>query len=509
MSSYPWSILGLDAAAGEREIRSAYARRLKLVRPDRDPVGFQKLVEARGVALELARSHVANALEAGNGDEADERWSEVVFVEPKSEAPLPILAPTRLTPDPAARPAATGVVDLASTSPTPATGEPPVATVAPSVSIALDAPNPVFAPATGEQQTTVSASGGMESQAVPLEAVLLEPDAILARLRSLFSAMGPEPAPAEAAHVLNDLERLPRSIRQMIEQDVLKAMARALPAPVKNRFPRLSATLRRLYLIPDTSVGERALSETRRSLFVALDETFGWTTSDRRVHQCLPPGQATQLIAHLQASHSEQRIAREGLPRRWDGDGLPNLDATDLRVFFGSELATYGAAYHEAKRTRAWAPNWRPWLLLFAPVWMLPLRQYRLLGAWLGALLISGIALSSIEANVIPTLVRHFPRTGAGLAALVNIIAFAPVIALHVYVARNNVRLEVEKLARLATKADRKSLFDPHQRASFFRRRAPDFRFADGMKKSSGFWDNWWWIFVGIAVMRLIGMMLK
>ena len=401
-------------------------------------------------------------------------------------------------------------IDVASGERAPRTDESQAPLISPPVLIELQdpVPQPMVAPATGELEAMASPSTDMETHDAPPEPILLEPDEVLARLRKLFSAMGPAPAPDAAARVLADLERLPRGIRQMIEPEILQAMARSLPAPLKDKFPRLFALLRRMDLIADPIAKQRAQSQMRQTLFVALDENFGWTSSDRRVHQFLPPVQATQIMAYLQASHREQRVAREGLPARWDGDGLPILESADLQAFFGTELPHYGAAYQEARRARAWPPNWRPWLLLFAPVWMLSLRQYRLLGAWLIALFAAGIISSYIEADVLPWLREYFPANRAGLS-LLAILAFAPMIALHVYVARSNGRLEVERLARLAIKADRKGLFDPHQRVGFFRARAPGFRFEDGNKKSYSISGTWWWIIIGIAVVRLLGILLK
>ncbi|GEM_PF-1742549 len=49
-----WAVLEIAATKDEREIRRAYARKLKQVRPDEDPVGFQRLVEARDQAMRLA-----------------------------------------------------------------------------------------------------------------------------------------------------------------------------------------------------------------------------------------------------------------------------------------------------------------------------------------------------------------------------------------------------------------------------------------------------------------------
>ena len=42
----PWAILQIDASADSRTIKRAYARLLKLNRPDDDPEGFQRLHQA-------------------------------------------------------------------------------------------------------------------------------------------------------------------------------------------------------------------------------------------------------------------------------------------------------------------------------------------------------------------------------------------------------------------------------------------------------------------------------
>ena len=52
--TFPWAVLGLEGPAGEAEIKRAYARRLKLVRPDGDAEAFQALVGARNLALQLS-----------------------------------------------------------------------------------------------------------------------------------------------------------------------------------------------------------------------------------------------------------------------------------------------------------------------------------------------------------------------------------------------------------------------------------------------------------------------
>lgn len=67
MSNKPWSVLDLQPQASVQDIRRAYARKLKTLRPDEDAVGFQALIEARDLALLIAE---ASANSASAGDQA-------------------------------------------------------------------------------------------------------------------------------------------------------------------------------------------------------------------------------------------------------------------------------------------------------------------------------------------------------------------------------------------------------------------------------------------------------
>ena len=59
----PFEHLGIEAGADEREIKRAYARRLRQARPDDDPAGFQALHEAYQACLGYAQ-HLRDALPA-------------------------------------------------------------------------------------------------------------------------------------------------------------------------------------------------------------------------------------------------------------------------------------------------------------------------------------------------------------------------------------------------------------------------------------------------------------
>lgn len=77
----PWSILGLDSdTANEKQVRSAYARLLKVYRPDQDPEGFQRLRTAYEFALQWLKHRSST----------DDDWADDVVEVPLQQSPIEI-----------------------------------------------------------------------------------------------------------------------------------------------------------------------------------------------------------------------------------------------------------------------------------------------------------------------------------------------------------------------------------------------------------------------------------
>lgn len=87
----PWATLELDPAqANERDVKRAYAKRLKTCRPDQDPEGFRKLHEAYTTALaELQWRGEGVRLHLRPGVPVDER-APLAEIDTTPELPLPL-----------------------------------------------------------------------------------------------------------------------------------------------------------------------------------------------------------------------------------------------------------------------------------------------------------------------------------------------------------------------------------------------------------------------------------
>lgn len=83
-----WDILGTEPTGDERALKRAYAKRLKVTRPEDDPAAFQELRDAYEYALRHAHLIAAELQEQGQG--AEERESAATVAEAEA---LPAAAP--------------------------------------------------------------------------------------------------------------------------------------------------------------------------------------------------------------------------------------------------------------------------------------------------------------------------------------------------------------------------------------------------------------------------------
>jgi hypothetical protein len=81
-----WTTLGIEPASEEREIKRAYARKLKTTRPEDDPAGFQALNEAYQAALRLAQMRAEE-------EEAQAPAAELQETAAQASSPAPSYAP--------------------------------------------------------------------------------------------------------------------------------------------------------------------------------------------------------------------------------------------------------------------------------------------------------------------------------------------------------------------------------------------------------------------------------
>jgi tetratricopeptide (TPR) repeat protein len=252
MADFPWSELGLDGPSDERAIRRAYAARLKVVRPDLDAAGFQRLVQARDAALR-AIEHTALR---------------------------PLLRPI---PPPDPTPQREGTAPESGEPAPPAARQPPV----PEPGAASPpARPPVIEPA----QAAAS------------------PDTVSMLLSAFVEAWRQDQSHPAVAPILKALGEQSIVARQKLEIEALRAVASLFD---QNLFdPKLA----------------KAKQQAARSLIVALDDEYAWTSSDRRLYQMMPQAQADQFGRLL-------RVVRE-----WESTGLAPKFAPPAEVPARSEI---------------------------------------------------------------------------------------------------------------------------------------------------------------------------
>ena len=307
MAAYPWQVLGLDGICGETEIRKAYARLLKTTRPDEDPAGFQKLVEARdrALALAVAASGAGLARPAPApaarpmGDRSEEKPARPA--QPPRDAP----APARIT----ANPVELAFQDRQREGEAAKSGGQPIeiplegrATPAPAT------PKPVEVGIQGRKPDAEAAREAGKAVRIAIERPGGE------------TRQSEESQPAGRGGITGERGAAKQA-------PALESTEAPTPSEFWEAFSEALAALdglsqqQRFELEPDTV---RALSDTLRpenregflwkrhapwkvQLILGLEDEYGWLTGDRRVHRILPKRAAFEFLGRLLGLRRESR----------------------------------------------------------------------------------------------------------------------------------------------------------------------------------------------------------
>jgi hypothetical protein len=455
--SYPWSVLGLDGPASEAEIRRAYARRLKAVRPDEDAEAFQELVDARTLALDHASAPRLEGLAAEIGakskgalEHAFLADDEVVRIADDEEGRIADIE------QPASR--GDGLPFFMAT---------PISPPAPSMS-------PEHA-----------RSEGVDGIRRQLQA--LEKRAILQFTLS-----------PEWSDLLKEITLLPIGDLRRLEKPLVQALARIVlspevfkPAPFLSRFTRTG----------QFRVASRFHDPGYVELLTGFDALFGWSESDMALFDILPHGEAEEFLDHLRAARRAQRV-RSRCARPLVGErGLPNLSYGDLaESFSGNLLASMLTIQDEIRRTGGWPRAFSLKALLLAPLVAL-VNQRKLV-----ALLWCGLVLAAL---ILPGLGASFvgPEWGmiAAVATLLPILA--ALIAIHIHVANYWYRGPLARARKRIDRADQTGIFNPVLRRTYLGGHRPDLMGLPRSKPAAEGGGSYWWVFILVfLVLKLAGL---
>lgn len=252
MAVFPWSELGLDGPGDERTVRRAYAARLKIVRPDVDAAGFQRLVAARDLALRVVESATLQSLQrpiAPPVKSVPKPTPDMPAEPPKgsTQAPRVIIEPGRTTAEdetpknmPAAETPAPVEIDIAGEMrrPSAARQEPPTPQNPRPVAVDLDAPKP---PPTW---TGLEASQTKPAPGYPVPEAA-SPDEVSRLLSAFVYAWTNNQVLPLVAPILKLLGEQSISARQKLEVEALRAAAALLDKGLFDRKRLWRARTRR------------------------------------------------------------------------------------------------------------------------------------------------------------------------------------------------------------------------------------------------------------------------
>lgn len=439
----PWDVLGLAPGCTERDVRSAYARTLKVTRPEDDPVAFQRLVEARDYVLMLARAGITAVEFEDHEDDAEH--------DEDAEPPEPGFQPEPLTP----------LMDLAPASPPEA------------LTKSADAAEPLL-PAPSIDATPIEPVA-LAPVAAPIAPVEMAPAAPMPAsepvidVRQLFAEiikrLGSDATLADLADWktwVASLGRLDHDERAKLDPEFLRALPLLLQPIARQTAVSPPTQVRSLFgLLKPRRIGPNyARAAEQANLVVALDEEFGWTRYDRHVFDVLDYKDALLVLAILSGLVRSAAARRDGPPRRRDSNGLPVLDERDVRAYFGSQSPSFSALYEQARLRGRWSAEWDRSRALFAPWYFVKYRLWELVAVWIAAL-IFGLWADRLARQLPVGLYEQLRET----PYLATALYFTPLACVHLYYAVYGHIRHFERATRVASGLDRRFLFAPAARA--------------------------------------------
>jgi len=338
----PWALLGIAPTADAAAIRRAYARKLKLTRPDEDPEGFQRLVRARDAALAEAAMMAERPWVEEESEREHER-ARVLAAAGRNDGPPAEAAPIM-------------------TEPAETDGPPIVVReIGDSVVTPVSAP-PIHRIVVTDES---SASASAPHDSLSLEASVRHWDLarqLADRARRLLSEGG---APdAELMSLITASAALPRAPRQEVEAALIEAAGRDLRLP-NGRFNSV------------------AVNDVR-ALFRHGEAVFGWLRDDTLIHKMLGPRDAAAFCL----------IGRE--EDDWTSDRRPRLPDSDARVMFAGTRKCMRVFDRFRRRGR---PAWHfdPLSFLAPMLWAYYYRQTAVAFAIIAVLTAAGILMMAAD----------------------------------------------------------------------------------------------------------------
>lgn len=474
-------LLGIDPDADERAVRRAYAALLKRTRPEDDPEAFQRLVRARDLALERARSRPAVESESHRSD-ADAGLSA-----PSSQA----LGTTATSPSPPDG-------SRAETAPEP--GPETVGTVEdrlppPAVPLAGSSAGPDVGSTVGPPPDAAPASSPTVGPVTMADYLALglattaTRDEIEAAFRTVAGRFGPDDA-GEAGRLeaardrilavtppgrtggagrdpggsgtgataapslrdrLYDLLQRPAPYADEAAWRALIEEVEALDISRRLDFEsRIALSIDGTLRSPGESEDEGHPPEDALPVLRRLDEVFGWSADVRRLARMLGPDAENRPLV----------LAVEGIgsplvpPRRGE-DGFPLIEPFDLEAYAGADDPGLQRYYETARREGRFRLSWS-WMAVFFPAWWLARRGY-------------GLAAGLSVGGLVVLIAGFFEPLPTAKAAR-DLVSFLILLTgLRFALALTSRRIEILRLARLVDVADAETPGRNDRRRQFLR----------------------------------------